>query len=147
MKRFLGGSPGARPGSPRAFPSGGAFGSFRARPSASLPANFAAVRGQVTAVSGNTVTIKDLQTASSQAVTVPTTISVDISSQGSDADLSQGVCVLAAGQKAASGSIAARTLAIEPPGPSGCFTGTNRGAFGGFGGLAGGSPVFSGGGG
>lgn len=142
-RAILGGSPGAFP-SGRAFPSGAA-GTFRARPSASLPANFAAVRGQVTAVSGTTVTIKDLRTGGTETVTVPTTISVDITSQGSDSDLTQGVCVLAVGQKAASGAITARTLAIEPPGPSGCFTGSNRQGFAGLGG-GGGAPAFFGGG-
>jgi hypothetical protein len=132
-------------GSPRAFPSGAARGTFRARPRASVPANFAAVRGQVTAVSGTTVTINDAQTGGTETVTVPTTVSVDITSPGNDSDLAQGVCVLAAGQKAASGTITARTLAIEPPGPSGCFTGTGRGGFPGLGG-AGAGPIVIGGG-
>jgi hypothetical protein len=135
-RTILGGSHGA-------LPSGSARPSFRARPS--LPPNVVAIRGQVTAVGGTTVTIKDLQTGTSETVTVPTTVTVDITSQGSDSDLTQGVCVLAAGQKDSSGNITARTLAIEPPGPSGCFTGSNRlGGLGGAGG-GGGGPVFIGG--
>jgi hypothetical protein len=143
-------------GSPRAFPSGRPSGSFtpRATPSG-IPANLASIRGMVTALSGTTLSVQGTETAfaggaprSSPApsvtasVTVPTSVTVDFTAPGSDADLTDGVCVLAVGSKSTSGTVTASSLSIEPPGPSGCFTG-GRGA----GGFLGGGGFLRGGGG
>ena len=84
-------------------------------PLRAFPPDFAAVRGMVTAVAGTSVTVQG--TAGSQTVTVPTTVKVDMSAPGSTSDLSNGVCVVAAGTKDSSGSVAARSLSIEPPAP------------------------------
>ena len=138
LRSFTGGSPGA-------FPSGRPSFSFspRATPSG-IPANFAAVRGLVTAVTGTSVTVQSAQ-GTSQTVTVPTTVKVSMSAQGSDSDLTNGVCVLATGSRDQAGSVSARSLSIVPPGPSGCFTGSS--GFGGAGGFFGGGGGFFGGGG
>ena len=74
----------------------------------------------------------------------PTTVTVSRIASASAADLSVGECVMATGQKDASGKVTARALSIQPPGPSGCFTG--RRGFGG-GGFGGGGGGFGGGGG
>jgi hypothetical protein len=139
-RALLGGSPGAFPSSRPSF-------TFRARATPSgLPANFATVRGAVTAVVGTAVTVVTPQ-GTSQTLTVPTTVRVTMTSVGSASDLTQGVCVLALGPKGSSGTVAARALSIVPPGPSGCFTGAGGlgAAFGGFGGGGGGRSFFGGG--
>lgn len=116
--------PGASPppgASPRPTPSG-------------LP-NAAFVAGEVTAASGVSITV--LTAASgSQVITVPTTASITKSATVTAADLTKGECILATGQKDASGAVQATSVAITPAGPSGtCTTG-----FGGRGGGRGGAP-------
>ena len=108
-------------------------------------AGFAA--GEVTAVSGTSVTVLDA-TGASRPVTVPTTVRVSTSSSASASDLAVGDCVLATGSKDASGTVTARSLSIVPAGPSGCFTGAGgRGFGGGFGGGGGGGGGAAGAGG
>ena len=108
-------------------------------------AGFAA--GEVTAVSGTSVTVLDA-TGASRPVTVPTTVRVSTSSSASASDLAVGDCVLATGSKDASGTVSARSLSIVPAGPSGCFTGAGgRGFGGGFGGGGGGGGGAAGAGG
>lgn len=119
-------------GSPGAFPSGRPNFTFRPRATPSgVPANFASVRGMVTAVNVTAVTVQSAH-GTTQTITVPTTVRVSTTSQGSASDLVQGACVAAIGPKATSGTVTARSLVIEPAGPSGCFTGGS--SFGGFGG-------------
>jgi hypothetical protein len=122
---------------------GGARPTPRGTPRAN-PANTGFATGEVTAVSGTSVTVLDA-TGGSRPVTVPTTVRVSKSSPASASDLGVGDCVLATGPKDSSGTVTARTLSIVPAGPSGCFTGGGgRGFGGGFGGgavaPAGGAP-------
>ncbi|HEV3122973.1 MAG TPA: hypothetical protein VG266_00160 [Candidatus Dormibacteraeota bacterium] len=108
------------------------------------PANFASLRGEVSAVSGTSVSVLS-STGVATTITVPTTVAVTRSATASLSDLSTGQCVLATGSKDSSGVVAARSLSIVPAGPSGCFTG--RGGFrrggGGAGGGAGGGGAGS----
>ncbi|MHB8508999.1 MAG: hypothetical protein ACYDGR_10190 [Candidatus Dormibacteria bacterium] len=102
--------------------------------------NAAFIRGEVTAVSGVSVTIKDSNGAS-LVVSVPTTVSVARSSSATTSDLAVGQCVVAQGPRdSTSGKVTARTLLIQPAGPSGCFTGAGGRGFGGFGRGGGGRP-------
>ena|SRR5438094_5635820 len=130
--------PDGGPGGPS---SGAATPNPDASPRAGRP-NFGFVGGEVTAISGTSVTVRD-QNGASQTVTVPTTVRVSVSSAAAASDLALHDCVTAQGQRDASGKVAARVVTIVPPGPSGCFTGAGRG-FGGFGGGGGGG--FGGGG-
>jgi hypothetical protein len=128
-------------GSPGAFPSGRPNFTFRPRPTPSgggFAADFASVRGMVTAVNVTAVTVQETS-GTSQTITVPTTVKVSTTTTGSTSDLVQGACVAAIGAKDSSGAVTARSLMIEPAGPSGCFTGGS--GFGGFGGFGGGRPT------
>jgi hypothetical protein len=93
-------------------------------------------RGQVTAVSGTQVTIQPAN-GTPTTITVPTTVRVAVSQSITSADLAIGDCVVANGQKDASGTVQARTVNVVPPGPSGCGSGAGFG-FGGRGGFGGG---------
>jgi hypothetical protein len=106
------------------------------------PANFASLRGEVSAVAGTSVSVLS-STGVATTITVPTTVAVTRSATASLSDLSTGQCVLATGSKDSTGAVAARSLSIVPAGPSGCFTG--RGGFrrGGAGGGAGGGGAGS----
>jgi hypothetical protein len=123
--------------------------SFSPNPNRTPPAgqqNVGRARGQVTAVSGVSVTLTQVGgTATGQplTITVPTTVTVQKTSSAALADLAVGACVAAIGQKDSSGTVAARSLSIVPAGPTGCFTGGRGGGFGG--GFGGGG--FGGGGG
>jgi len=106
-------------------------------------ANFNAVRGQVTAVSGTTVTIKD-STGASQSVTVPTTVVVSVSTPVTSSALALHECLNANGSKDSAGTVTARTVRISPLGSNGtCSTGRFGG--GRFGGGGGGGGGFGGG--
>ena len=126
-------------GSPGAFPSGRPNSTFRPRATPSgVPTSVARVRGTVTAVNVTAVTVQSAN-GTTQTITVPTTVKVSTTSVGSPSDLIQGACVAALGPRAASGAVRARSLVIEPAGPSGCFTrGTGTGAGSGFGARHGG---------
>lgn len=105
-------------------------------------------RGEITAVSGTSVTVL-AASGTSTTITVPTTARISVTDSAATSDLTVGDCVLAAGQKNSSGVVSARSLNIVPAGPSGCFTGGGFGGFGGFrgGGGGGGGGGFAGGGG
>jgi hypothetical protein len=116
---------------------------FGPRPSGGFTADFASVRGLVTAVNGGAVTVQPTS-GSGQEITVPSTARVSTTSIGSASDLVTGACVAAVGPRSSSGTVNASSLLIEPAGPSGCFTGGSGfggyggGGFGGFGGFGGG---------
>jgi hypothetical protein len=113
--------------SPRPLPSGIALG-------------FSLVRGLVTAVSGTSVTVRSAA-GTEENVVVPSTATVSATTPGISADLVDGVCVTAVGPRGSSGDVAAQSLDVEAPGPSGCpsargggFGGSGGGGFGGSGG-------------
>ncbi len=96
------------------------------RPSPSSQPNTASVAGQVTAVSGTSITV--LTSAGSQTIAVPTVATVSLSSTTTSASLQVGQCLRATGRPDASGTIQATALTITPPGANGmCATG--RGGF------------------
>jgi len=103
-------------------------------------ANRAVARGLVMSVNGTAVTLRTT-TGATETVTVPTTVRVTTSTTASSSDLQTGECILATGQRGASGTVAARALSIVPAGPSGCFSGGGfgfgGGGFGGGGGAGG----------
>jgi hypothetical protein len=130
--------PGGAGGSPRAFPSGGARPSGAPAPNP----NAAVISGMVTAVSGDTVTVRTLAGATSSAM-VPTTLSVTESSPATPADLTLNSCLRAVGRKDAQGVVQATALTIQPPNSSGSCTFTGGGGgfgFGGGRGFGGGVP-------
>ena len=98
------------------------------RPNLGGQANLSSVSGEVSAVSGTSVTVL-AQTSTSQIITVPTTAAVTQSSSATAAALQVGQCLRATGLPDASGAVQASALTITPAGPSGtCSTG-----FGGLG--------------
>lgn len=113
----------------------------RVLPSGTAPAgprqggNRSSVRGEVTAVAGMTVTIRDTS-GQLTTISVPTTVRVVKTSPAAASDLSEGNCLLAVGSRSAAGVVSARTVSIVPAGPSGCASGAGfgRGGFGGGGG-------------
>jgi hypothetical protein len=120
---------------PRVAPSPGPGASprpsFSPRPGA---ANLAVVAGEVTGVSGTSVTVLSL-TGTSQTITVPAAATVITTSAASLTDLQTGQCLSAAGPRDASGNVQANSLTITPAGPSGtCATRVGRGGGGGLGG-------------
>lgn len=115
----LGGSPGA---TPRAFGPSGAPGNGNR--------NRAFIAGEVTAVSGTSVTIQPLDGGSPQTITVPTTVRVARSSPASTSDLREGECVQAGGNRDSSGTVQATNMSIVPPGANGCFSGGGGFGFG-----------------
>lgn len=102
-------------------------------------ANLGFAAGEVTAVAGTSITIQP-STGAAQMVTIPTTATVSRSATASSADLALHQCLQATGPRDAAGKVTARTVAIVPAGPSGCFTGGRGGGFGGFGGGGGAAP-------
>jgi hypothetical protein len=129
-------APAARNGAspnPGRSPGGG----FRGN-GASPPANFTFVRGEVASVSGTSVTVT-LTAGGTQALTVASSTRIVTTQQSSTSKLAVGQCILATGQKDSSGTVKARSLNIQPAGPTGCTFG-GRGGFGPGGGQpAGGS--------
>jgi hypothetical protein len=121
--------PGANPGgfSPPANAS--------PRPTPSGLANLAFVTGEVTGVSGPSITVKTAAGASqtfsvASAATIVDTATVTVSA------LQDGQCLRANGAKDSSGNVQATAVTITPAGPSGTCTtgGGGRGFGGGFGG-------------
>jgi len=105
-------------GSPRPSPSG----SPRPSPSGQ-PNNLTVLTGEVTAVSGTSITVKTAAGAS-QMLIVPTVATVSISSTTTAAALQVGQCLRATGTPDASGNVQATALTITPPGANGtCATG------------------------
>jgi len=133
---FAGGYPGGEGGRPDfTFHPRGTPGGFAS--------DFDNVRGVVTAVSGTAVTVQETG-GTTPSITVPSSAQVSTTTTGSTSDLVKGACVAAVGAPASSGTVSARSLLIEPSGPSGCFTGGfgsggfGGGGYGGFGGSGGG---------
>jgi len=101
-------------------------------------ANGAFVSGEVTAVSGVSVTVMT-QANVSQKITVATAAVVTKMSTVSAADLQNGQCIRANGTRDAAGNVLATSITITPAGPSGTCTTGGRGGFGG-GNRPGGAP-------
>jgi hypothetical protein len=118
--------PGANPGATppaRATP----------RPSPSAQPNAAFVAGEVTAVSGTSVTVKPA-TGGSQTITVASAATITDSAVVTESALQNGQCVRANGPRDSAGNVQATSVTITPAGPSGtCTTGGGRGGFGGGG--------------
>jgi hypothetical protein len=126
--------PGGNPGAtPRPTPPGGAT----PLPAPSGLANVAFVTGEVTAVSGPSVTVKTA--TASQTFTVASAATITATADVTEAALQNGQCLRANGPKDASGTVQATSVTITPAGPSGtCTTGGGFGP-GGFGGPPGGA--------
>jgi hypothetical protein len=104
------------------------------RPTPSGLANVGFASGQVTAVSGTSVTVLTAA-GTSQVVAIPTTASVTDSAVVTAAALQTGQCIRATGAKDSAGNVQATALTITPAGPSGTCTagpGGRRGVGGGF---------------
>jgi hypothetical protein len=112
------------------------------RPSATPRPNGALVIGEVTAVSGTSVTVLT-QASGSQIITVATAATITNSASVSASALQNGQCLRANGPRDSAGNIQAMSITITPAGPSGtCTTGLGRGrgnggGFPGGGGLGG----------
>jgi hypothetical protein len=104
------------------------------------PPSFTFVRGEVAAVSGTSVTVT-LTTGGTQAVTVPTTARISRTQMSSTSQLAVGQCIVATGSKDSSGTVQARSLSIQPKGPTGCTFGRGGGGFFGGGGQPGGGAT------
>jgi hypothetical protein len=87
--------------------------------------------GEVTAIQGTTLEVLG---ASGQVGVdlLPTTQILEMST-ATQADIVQGKCIMASGEKASNGSVKARVVTLSNPGPKGCtrLAGV-AGAFGGF---------------
>ena len=100
-------------------------GQGRARNSGSsggAAANFMAVRGKVTSISGSAVTVQPTSGAA-VTVTIPATARVSRTQAAGSSQLAAGQCIAATGQAASSSTVQARTVTITAAGPSGCLTG------------------------
>jgi hypothetical protein len=109
-----GGAPGfGRFGSPStAAPVPGGFGNF----------GFGATAGKVTAVSGNSVTVRE-GNGMSVTVTVPPSASVTTTRAGSVSNITTGSCIRVGGGAPAGGSphaVTAKTVQVLPAGSTGC---------------------------
>jgi len=129
-------APGFRPGgaAPGATPPAGAT----PRPSPSAQPNAAFVTGEVSAVSGPSVTVKTVASGS-QTITVASSATITDTADVTPAALQNGQCLRANGPRDAAGNVQATSVTITPAGPSGtCTTGGGFGR-GGFGGPPGGA--------
>lgn len=103
------------------------------RPSPSAQPNAAFVTGEVTAVSGTSVTLKTAA-SSSQTITVASAATITDTADVTAAALQNGQCLRANGARDAAGNVQATSVTITPAGPSGTCTtggGFGRGGFGG----------------
>jgi Domain of unknown function (DUF5666) len=129
--------------SPSPGAGAGGFGGGQGRgPGAgpSAPPNLTFVRGKVTGVSGQTVTVQQIA-GDTVAVNVPSTARITRLVTSTTARLGAGECVTANGTRTASGTVQARNIVISAPGPNGCATGFGRAPGGaGGGGRRTGSP-------
>ena len=114
------------------------------RPTPSGQANLAFVTGEVTAVSGPSVTVK-AAAGSSQTFTVASAATITDTADVTAAALQNGQCLRANGTRDAAGNVQATSVTITPAGPSGtCTTGGGGRGFGGGnrpGGGTGGAPA------
>jgi hypothetical protein len=120
-----GGGPGSNPGgfSPPA--------NATPRPTPSGQANLAFVTGEVTAVSGPSITVKTAAGAS-QTFSVASAATITDTADVTEAALQNGQCLRANGAKDSSGTVQATSVTITPAGPSGtCTTGGGGRGFGG----------------
>jgi len=101
--------------------AGGGQGRGAGRPGAA-PANLAFVRGKITAAQGQALTVLDVSGAPT-AVNVSDSTRITRTESATTGQLAVGQCVLANGQRDASGVVAARQLSIVEAGPNGCPTG------------------------
>jgi hypothetical protein len=134
-------------GSPRPSPSG------TPRPSRSGQPQGPAVAGQISSVTGTTVTLMQ-DDGTTLAVNVPTTVRINKVADAALTDIKVGNCIVAVGPRDSQQAVQARAISIVPPGPSGCLSG-GRGFAGaggpggaggaGFGGGFGGGPPGGGG--
>ena len=93
------------------------------RPTPSGQPGMSILSGEVTAVSGTSITVLTSSNGS-QLLTVPTVASVTLSSATTAASLQVGQCLRATGAPNASGTVEATSLTITPPGANGtCSTG------------------------
>jgi hypothetical protein len=117
--------PGAGPG---ATPPAGAS----PRPTPSGQANAAFVAGEVTAVSGTSVTVKTAASGN-QTISVAAAATITATADVTIAALQNGQCLRANGTTDAAGNVQATSVTITPAGPSGTCTagGGGRGGFGG----------------
>jgi hypothetical protein len=98
------------------------------------------VIGEVTTVSGPSVTVKTAAGAT-ETFTVGPAAAISASSEVTEADLQNGECLRANGTRDAAGNVQATSVTITPAGPSGTCTtggGFGRGGIGGPGAGAGG---------
>jgi Domain of unknown function (DUF5666) len=103
------------------------------RPSPSGQASAAFVTGEVSAVSGTSVTVKTA-TSGSEKITVASAATITSTATVTVADLQNGQCLRANGPRDSAGNVQATSITITPAGPSGTCTtgGGGRGGFGGF---------------
>jgi len=130
--------PGFGPGgNPGATPPAGAT----PRPTPSGQANAAFVTGEVTAVSGTSVTVKTAASGS-QTISVASAATITNTAEVTAAALQNGQCVRANGTLDSTGTVQATSVTITPAGPSGTCTtgGGGRGGFGGGNRPGGGRP-------
>jgi hypothetical protein len=138
---FGGGGTGGAGASPR--PSFSA----RPRPTGSRGAfgngTFGGANGKVTSISATGFVVQAMRRTAGSSTATETDITVITSSASkylktvtaSASALKVGLCITAVGTANSIGAVAARSIRISQPGPSGCVTGFGgRGGFGGFGG-------------
>jgi hypothetical protein len=138
---FGGGGTGGAGASPR--PSFSA----RPRPTGSQGAfgngAFGGANGKVTSVSATGFVVQAMRRTAGSGTATETDITVITSSASkylktvtaSASALKVGLCITAVGTANSIGAVAARSIRVSQPGPSGCVTGFGgRGGFGGFGG-------------
>ena len=129
------------------FGPGGAVGGIprpnaTPRPTPSGQPNAAFVFGEVTAVSGTSVTLLT-QTAGSQTITVQAAATITVNAVVSETALQNGQCLRAVGSRDSAGNVLATAITITPAGPSGtCTTAVGGGRRGG-GGAGGGGGGFA----
>jgi uncharacterized protein DUF5666 len=126
------------------FAPGGAAGSTprpaaTPRPTPSGQPNAAFVIGEVTAVSGTSVTLLT-QTTGSQTITVQAAATITVNASVSESALQNGQCLRAVGSRDSAGTVLATAITITPAGPSGTCTTALGGGRRGGGGAGGGFP-------
>jgi hypothetical protein len=130
-----GGAAGASP-RPSVSPRAGAT----PRPTPSGLPNAAFVTGEVTAVTGTSVTVLT-QATGSQTITVQAAATVTLSAVVSQSNLQNGQCLRANGSRDSTGNVLATAITITPAGPSGtCTSGLGGGGRGGGARGGGGAP-------
>jgi hypothetical protein len=140
-----GGFGGGGAGRPGGFSGGGSGGSDRAPGGAAgrfrggAGGQFGAASGQVTAVSGSTATVGEVnpstKATSSVVITLTASTTYTERTSATSSDLAVGKCATAIGTADSTGAVTARSISISQPVSGSCTTG-----FGGFGRGGGGAP-------